>query len=545
MEKVFITGHRNPDMDSVCSAYGYSVLKNRIDKKREYVPCRLGPVSKAVENVFENAGASIPSLLSDVRLRVSDIMKRNYVRLDVSNPVYDVIKLYNKKHPSVIPIFDGDKFICLLSSDDINRYFLLENHAKGRPFYTVSESNIQRCIPGYYFKKGRKAEVKSQFVVGAMEYDVFKSRVEECDVKPVLIVGLRKRHIQYAIDSEMPGIVLTGINDIKSLSDFDFSSYKGFVYISALDTAETIKLLRLSSPVKRIIRRDKAITIKEDTLFDEALEILIKSEERGLAVLDESSTFTGYVTRRCFLSPEKKKVIMVDHNEAEQSVLGIEGADILEIIDHHRLDAPKMASPIFISSEPLGSTCTIVYEMYKKYGVRLDEKTAYILLAGVTSDTVMLKSPTTTDYDRFVVKKLLKIAKVPSYEDFGYMIFSSSSNLREEDPEKIILQDYKPYSENRFRFAISQVEVSSLLEIRSVEDIYIKALEAIRDKNGFDFVCLLATDVFAEKSVLLTTPFARSYRLSYKKESEGVYYLPGVLSRKKQLLPEIIKTLSD
>ena len=228
-----------------------------------------------------------------------------------------------------------------------------------------------------------------------------------------------------------------------------------------------------------------------------------------------------------------------------QSVIGIEEADIVEIVDHHRLAAPKMNNPIFICSEPVGSTCTIVYEQYVKWQVPLDALTATILLGGLVADTVMLKSPTTTDYDRFVAQELGKSAKIDDFDEFCHSLFSSSSSLKDKDPMSLISSDFKKYREHGVHFGIGQVEVGSLEEIKELKDTYLEKLREFRDREALSIAMLLVTDVFKEESVLLTTNFDKEYKIPYEKMGKGMYYLPGVLSRKKQLLPETLKVLED
>ena len=542
MAKIFVTGHRNPDMDSICSAWAYAKLKNTVDGINEYVPVRLGNVSDNVKYLFSRAGAEIPSLLKDVKARSRDIVKSPTFTVTGKDPVYELISLLNTYHPSVVPVIDDGEYKALVSVDDINRFFLMENH-KGRPFYTISQKNIPRIIEGHFLRRGPEDTFDAQIVVGAMDYEVFCDRVSSCEKPPLLVVGNRKRHIAYAIEHKLAGIILTGITDIESV-ECDFSTYEGMVYLSEEDTAETLRLLRLSTPINQVIAVKDAPRVEMDSLYDEVKAILTDGENRGVSVFEDGK-WKGFITRRCFLNRPRAKIIMMDHNEAEQSVIGIEEADIVEIVDHHRLAAPKMNNPIFICSEPVGSTCTIVYEQYVKWQVPLDALTATILLGGLVADTVMLKSPTTTDYDRFVAQELGKSAKIDDFDEFCHSLFSSSSSLKDKDPMSFISSDFKKYREHGVHFGIGQVEVGSLEEIKELKDTYLEKLREFRDREALSIAMLLVTDVFKEESVLLTTNFDKEYKIPYEKMGKGMYYLPGVLSRKKQLLPETLKVLED
>ncbi len=542
--RIYITGHRNPDMDSVCAAYSYAVLKNKVDPANEYVPVMLGPANSSTKRAFEALGLELPQFLRDVRPRVRDVQRYPSSSVAPGDPLYLLMDIFRRRKPSVVPVIDEGRYLGLLTADDINAFFLRENSGVLRQNYIISEENIERILEGECIKHGSGRLVEAPYMIGAMEYSVYISRLERLPVKPVLIVGGRRRHIQAAIDSQLPGIVITGVSDATKLG-IDFSSYDGFVYLSYLDTAETLRLLRLSIPVSTIIpERNEAMDIDSDELFTEAKRRLQESDFRALAVFQDG-VWTGYATRRCFLDKPRQPVILVDHNEPEQSVPGIEDADIKEILDHHRLAPPRMTTPIYIVSEPLGSTCSIVYEQFRKWGVDIDPTTARVMLSGLTSDTVMLKSPTTTPYDEHVARRLCAIGGIDDYSAFARDLFSGGSALADRNPKDVILSDMKTYSEKGCRFAIGQAEVMSLEEVRGLCRHYIDSLKAVAAEKGLDWCMLLITDVIKGDSVLLSTPFSKERRLIYDRLEDGAYSLPGVLSRKKQLLPEILRVLGE
>lgn len=545
MSVIYVTGHRNPDMDSICSAYSYAYLKNLVDKDNEYIPVRLGSVNKNVKDLFNRLDIPIPEMLKDVKARVKDVVKTPKFSVRKNDPIYKVIDIFAKHKPTVLPIYDEEgHYVDLITSDDINAFFLAENN-EGRFCYTITEENVEKVIPGRFLKKSGKESINAPLIVGAMEIEQFEKRLAALDLKPVLVTGLRDRHIRKALREGIPGLIIIGISDPEELFGFDFSSFPGFIYLSDLDTADTLRYLRLSTAVKDIVDIENVATeIPSDTLFDEAKYILSNSDERGLSVF-ESDQWIGYVTRRCFLNKPMQKMILVDHNEVDQSVPGIEDTEIVEIIDHHRLAPPRMRNPIYIFSEPLGSTCTIVYEQFKKHGIPIDKKRAEILLSGIISDTVMLKSPTATSVDRFIVDDLCKIAGVENLQSFSQILFSSGAILADQNPFAVIKSDQKKYQEHGCSFAIGQVEVTSLLEIENLRDTYLEAIENDMNSNGLDWCMLLVTDVIHDTSVLLTTGNDKESRFFWEKLSDRCYLLPGILSRKKQLLPEILRILEE
>lgn len=543
MSKIYITGHKNPDMDSIAAAYSYSVLKNKIDSDNQYIPVALGAMNSISRSLFERLGIKSLDILKDTFSRVKDVCKRPTLILEPEDPIYELVNMYNQTNPSVVPIMKDGIYKGLLSVDDINKYFLRENY-DSRPVYSLDINNIRRVVKGFMIKRGSVDDFVAPIMVGAMRFSVFKKRLKDCKEKPLLVVGCRNDHIAEAIKEQIPGLILTGVEE-DSLDEIDFSGFNGFVYASHEDTAETIRLLRLSVKVETLLIPSKEITITQDMLFDSAKGILADSNKRGLPVFDkENGSFMGFITRRCFLERPRTKLILVDHNEASQSVKGIEDAEIVEIIDHHRLDAVKTTNPISITAMPVGSTCTIVFEQFNRYDQEIDPLTAKVLLAGIASDTVMLKSPTTTSLDRNAVKTLCAIASV-DFEAFGKELFSRGSSLSSVDAKSAISSDFKVYTERGVKFGIGQIEVTTLDDIDEVSDNYLAELEKKKEGDSLDWAMLLVTNVLTSTSVLLCTNYKNNYRFEYEELKSQIFSLPGVLSRKKQLLPEVIRVLES
>ena len=432
MSKIYITGHRNPDMDSLCSAYAYAKLKNQIDKDNEYIAVRIGNLTKSIQKFFEGIGAEPPIYKNHIYPIVQDVILEPGEKIDVNMPLVKLSKFYNEVNPSSYPIYDGDKFLGLLSVDDIAIWLM------------------------------QKLEKNEN------------------------------------IDSK------TLIKDVLK------------------------------------IREDK---FEATDMFEDGKAIMIKSKLRGFPVYDDNK-YLGYVTRRCFLEAPKHNVILVDHNEASQSIKGLETANIVEIIDHHRLGALKTILPIYMDIEPLGSTCTIVYQQYLKHNMKPDETVAKVLLAGLISDTVILKSPTTTKTDVDTANDLTKLAKV-DLNEFAEKMFSSMGGLTVDVANEKIESDFKIYAENGVSVGIGQCEVVTLRDLDNYKDAYLKTLDEVRQKNSLNWAMLMITDVIKETSVLLTTDFKLNKNIQYKKLETNVYDMPGVLSRKKQLLPDVLSIINQ
>ena len=237
-------------------------------------------------------------------------------------------------------------------------------------------------------------------------------------------------------------------------------------------------------------------------------------------------------------------VIMVDHNEPAQSIEGIETAEVVEIIDHHRLDSLSTKMPIFIDAEPLGSSCTIVYQQYIRHGIMPDQYMAKVMLTGIIADTLILRSPTTTATDIATVEMLARLAKVGSIEEFGEKLFSITDNLAIQDPKEMILSDFKKYENSGVKMGVGQCEVTTLSNVDEYAARYLEVLRQVAVEQGLDWTLLMITDVLREKSVLLASDHRASRDLPYAKLSDGMYSMPGVMSRKKQLLPMLLSVTS-
>ncbi len=429
-KNIYISGHRNPDLDSLCSAYAYAVLKNQVDPQHHYIAIRCGHLSDSAKKIFANLEISAPPYRSNIFPMVSDVVLTSGEHIQADALLSDLADSYSDANPSAIPIFEGNHFYGLLSIDDISDWMM-------------------------------------------------------------------KKLAEHKKIDEVPKI--------------------------------------------RDLMREQEAPIMADEMFEEAKAKLSSSKKRGLAVVGEDG-YVGYVTRRCFLKVPKHNLILVDHNEPRQSIMGVETANIVEIIDHHRLDAVKTDLPIFIDAEPLGSTCTIVYQQYRMHGIVPDEITAKVLLTGMISDTLILRSPTTTAIDVKAAHELAEICKV-DLQEFGLSMYSCMEGLKNRSPEDAIGSDFKMYNEKGVKFGIGQCEVTTLHDLPDYKEIYLSKLDEFRQKNGLDWAVLMITDVLKEDSVLLVTDYKANRNLQYQQHSNRIYDMPGVMSRKKQLLPAVLFAL--
>ena len=533
MSKIYITGHRNPDLDSLCAASAYANLKNLTDSENEYVAIRCSHVSDQVREQMKAMDLKVPPYKKDVYPKVRDVMMKPQAYVQAGAPIFALINTYSTDKPSVVPIYDGDAFKGLLSVDDITSWFLSDNKEEV-PTYKFTVENILRVIPGELLHSGRSNTIEGSLLVGAATCEAFSDMIDEIR-NCIVVVGARRELIELAAEKQVPAIIIAATDEAPEI---DFSGYEGAVFVTELGTAETIRRIRLAESIETMMETATE-TIDIDDLFVEGRKIFMNSHLRGLAVM-ENGEFRGFVTRRCFLEKPVNKVIMVDHNEPAQSIEGIETADVVEIIDHHRLDSLSTTMPIFIAAEPLGSVNTIIYQLYMRHGIMPDQYAARTMLTGIIADTLILRSPTTTAQDIQAVEMLARLAKVPSVQEFGEKLFSITDNLATQDPDTMILSDFKKYENGGTKMGIGQCEVTTLKNIGEYAPKYLDALQKIADSQGLDWTLLMVTDVLRENSVLLASKCKSNRDLPYARIEEQMYDMPGVMSRKKQLLPTLL-----
>ncbi len=545
MNTIIVTGHKNPDTDSVSSAYCYAELKNRLDKTNEYVAARCGNLNRQTRYIFQRFNITPPVFVKDMYPRVKDAMTPGVISVDENEPVFRVLRYIEEMRIRIVPVIHGgDIFRGIVSLYELTVTELLgAEDISQKPRHLIRPGNFPAVIPGHFLREGASEEFNAEIVIGAMHFERSIELLKKLRPdKSILLAGNRKRIIEYAIENQFPAIVITGVKNTDEIQA-DFSNYRGWVYISKLDTADTHRLLNLSVPVKSIMTTDVP-SVSENDYLDNARELLLQVDYRGLPVLDEQR-LVGIITRSDIIQRKPRKLILTDHNELSQAVDGADTAEIVEIIDHHRLGTIKTRTPIYVYAKPAGSTCTLVYQLYRFNDVDISADIAALLMSGILSDTAILKSPTTTSEDITAIRELASIAGM-DYQELGYDMFASTDSLRTMDPEQVVSGDFKEYSEYGFRVGIGQVEVVTLTDLDDARDRLFQALERIQSQHQLDWTMLMVSDIVKEDSLLLSTEMpACEKKLRYSSIDEHIYHLPGVLSRKKQLLPEILRVLEE
>jgi manganese-dependent inorganic pyrophosphatase len=542
--KVYVIGHRNPDTDSIASAIAYATLKN-IQGQSNVHAAMAGEPNPQTRYILERLGIETPLFLADVHPRVRDIIKQQPITATASMTLKEVLELFHSHTIRVLPVVDTDKSpIGVVSLLKLSEKYLVAGTDRKRGVDTSLHS-LGTCLDGT-FLTGKPSDVVEHLhlFIGAMIEDSFSKRIEGYDPATLLVMtGDRPSIQQAAIDKGVRLLVITGgftVSD--ALRDTACST--GTTIISTThDTATAAWLARLSTPLSCFIDpKFEKVGVAEPR---EHLRLkLLHSGEPAVVAVEEDGSIAGIATKSSLLAPIPYALILVDHNELAQAVPGAESIDILEVIDHHKLGNPPSDQPITFMAAPVGSTCTLVASLYRERGIEPEQKIAGLLLAGILSDTVILKSPTTTARDREIVSWLEPRAAL-EHTTFGRDIFSSCSGFNAYgSPEKAIRADFKHFNAGETLFGVGQVEVVGFDEFYDLKEILREALKHIKEQDRLALAGLMVTDIYSETTLFLAEGKNElAHVMGYTQLEPHLYELKGVMSRKKQMVPHLLKVL--
>ncbi len=543
MEKVFICGHKNPDTDSAASAASYAYLKNQISTEYEYVPIRCGTVNDQTKFIFQKAEAALPEYMKDIYPKVIDSMTTSLITAEATDPLSKFMRILREKNLRFMPVINqSQEYIGMLGVNDVTELFLRDDRQQ-KPIFDLRADTLRRSLKGTILNVGEHEEFKASVVVATMAYDDFNEHVKNVadEEHTLLITGNRQNILQDAFKKKYPAIIIVGLSE-EACKNLDFGDYKGWVFYSPFDSSQTIRCVEMATPIGKLLNKIEPCAPHD--YIDSVADAISKSGTKSLPVVSDGK-LVGVITGTDILKRKRAKLIMMDHNEATQAIDGVESAELMEIVDHHRLGTIKTSSPVTFFAKPVGSTCTLVYQLYKANRVEIPNKIAMLLLGGMLSDTVIMKSPTCTADDVAAIEDLASQCGIDAKE-YGVEIFSATDGLTSRSAKNIIGTDFKIFEEYGVRFGISQAETVTLAQLGEVKEKLQEELQNVKENNKLDWMMLLVTDIIKEESQLITTGFAPGEAVfSYKKLEDKLYYLPGVLSRKKQLLPEISRILEE
>lgn len=539
MGPILVFGHRNPDNDSVCSAVAYAHLKNLTDPDNVYVPVRLGPVPRETAWVFTRFGTELPEEVAHVHTRVQDVMTEDVVTIDASETLLAAGRLMRERHVRALPVTEGGIVRGLVNVDTLASRYIDEISLEGFRANPVELGLLAAVLDARIVLGDASMQLHGDVLIGAMEPETMVGYVKPGDT---LIVGDRVRTQPMALEAGAACLIVTGGKE-PAEGVIDLARARGAaVLVTGYDTFSAARLAGLSYRVGDLM--DAGVTLVEpDMLLAEATEDLLASPHRDAVVIDEAGRAAGILTRTNVARGLRRRVILVDHNEAAQSAPGIEEASVVEIVDHHRVGDIQTSGPILFLNLPVGSTASIVATRYETLGVPIPPAMAGLLLSAVMTDTVILKSPTTTDVDRAVAKRLAGIAGVDPQE-FGMEVFASRSAGEVFSAERVVATDVKEYRVGDVVAAIVQFETVSLAEVMEHAEELRAAMEALRERRGYDLVLMMVTDIVREGSEIMAVGKVRLVERALGVSlAEGSVWMEGVLSRKKQVAARLAEAV--
>lgn len=544
--KITVIGHKNPDTDSICSAIAYADLKNRLENTDLYVPRRAGAINAETRFVLKQFKVDVPELVEDVGTQVKDIEIREIEGVSGSISLKKAYTLMKEKNVVTLPITTEEGFLeGLITIGDIATSYMDVYDSSILAKAKTSYHNIIETLDAELLVGDADAIFDAgKVLVAAANPDLMEGYIEKNDL---VITGNRYETQLCAIEMSA-GCIIICEGASASLTICRMAEAKGCTVLSTPhDTYTVARLINQSMPVRYFMIKDKIDKFLTTDFVEEIKEVMMKKRTRDFPILDTKGKYRGMVSRRNLLNMQKKQVILVDHNEKSQAADGIENTEILEIIDHHRLGTMETITPVFFRNQPLGCTATIIYQMYRERHIEIPEKIAGLLCSAILSDTLMFRSPTCTLADKAAAEVLAKLAGI-EVETYANEMFLAASNLREKSEEEIFFQDFKKFFSEDVTFGISQITSLNEDELKMLETRLKPCLPQFRKNQHVDMVFFMATDIVKESTTLLYDgeDVDNILEVLYGHPgTDGRIELPGVVSRKKQLVPALIQAIQQ
>lgn len=541
--KVLVIGHKNPDTDSICSAICYANLKQKITGE-SFIASRAGQINGETKFVLNRFKAELPSYINDVRTQVRDIEIRKTEGIDSGISVKKAWSLMKELDVATLPVTkDGTlegiisvKDIATANMDIYDNTILASANTDYRNILETLDAELIVGDADAVVKKGK-------ILIGAANPDLMESFIEDGDI---VIMGNRYESQLCAIEMSA-GCIILCMNAPVSRTIKKLAEDRGCsIIVTPHDTYTASRLINQSTPIRYFMISNNLITFDRGDFIDDIKSTMAKVRHRDFPVLDNEK-YCGMISRRFLFDYDKKKIILVDHNEKSQAVDGLDGAEILEIIDHHRLGSLETIAPVFFRNQPLGCTATIIYQMYCENNVEIDRKIAGLLCAAIISDTLMFRSPTCTAVDKAAVETLSKIAEIDIVK-FAEEMFAAGSNLSKKSPEEIFYQDYKKFNANEITFGVGQINSMNSEVFEEIKPKLISYMDSNFNAQGVDMIFFMLTNILSESTELIVRGSMGESVIENafsKKVQHSTVLLEGVVSRKKQLIPKLMLAMQQ
>ena len=544
--KVVVIGHRNPDTDSICSAIAYAELKNRTSTL-VCEPRRAGKMNQETEFVLKKFGVTPPRMCTDVNPKIRDVDYREMPGIPGSTSLRRAWKIMRDQQIDTLSITSADnelegiitvKDLATANMDVFDTAVL----AKSRTSY----KNILETLNGTMVVGNADAVCTTGHIkIGTATPEMLESSVEKGDI---VILSNRYESQLCAIEKEASLLIICNGAKVGRTIQRIADETGVAIMTTPEDTYAAGKLISQCAPISYYMTRDNILKFTLVTPVADVLRVMAKVRHRYFPILDEDGKYCGMVSRRNVIALRKRRIILVDHNEATQAVEGFDQAEILEIIDHHRIGSLETSGPVYFRNQPVGCTATIITQMYDENGVEIPQKTAGLLLAAILSDTLVFRSPTCTPLDEATAKRLAKIAGV-EINTFANEMFEAGEKLDGKTAEEVFLQDFKVFMCGDIRFGVAQGSYMTRKNLLAAEDLLQPYLEEARNKQNVEDIYMLLTDVPKEESVVISSGRYAAEVLADGFETQpaddGSFTLPGVVSRKKQFIPALMTAYQE
>ncbi len=545
--KVYVVGHKNPDTDSICSAIAYAALKQQIaaDDENNYFPMRAGMLNEETQYVLKRFGVEEPKILANVHLRVQDVDVNRMSGISSHTSIKDAWAMMKERNVYTLAVTNEEKLEGVITTSDIATSYMDVYDSRILAEARTQYQNIANTLDGEVISGNPHAYfIKGKVTVAASSPEMMETYIEKDDL---VVLGNRYESQLCAVELDASCLVICqGAQVSKTI--LKLAQERDIVIITTPhDTFTVSRLINQSIPVRHFMEKD-GLTIFNTTDYVENIkDVMAKKRARDFAVIDKEGKFYGFISSRRLMDARNRRVIMVDHNEKTQAVDGIEEAEILEIIDHHRLGSLETVGPVYFRNQPVGCTATIIYDMYKENGVVPDKTIASLLCSAIISDTLLFRSPTCTWLDRAAGEELSKIAEL-DMEELAQNMFQAGSNLKGKTAEEICFQDFKDFTVSDVKFGVGQVNSMNAEELQEIKESVLPYLEQVANSERLDMVFFMLTNIVDEVTELLC------YGKGAKEQVLEAFDLPadtedilleGVVSRKKQLIPTFVISLQQ
>jgi len=536
MKNIYIFGHKKPDTDSICSSIAFSYLKNQLGYKTE--PRALGSINNETKFVLKYFNLKEPKYLHDVKLQIKDLGYQKNCYLNENCSIYDGYVYMRENGLSGVPIIDDNKKLNgLVTLKEIAKELIEGEFSKIDTSYDLllKTLNAEEILRFNDEIKGnvRAAAYRSSTIVETIQLNQ----------DDIIIVGDRHSILEYAIKSKIKLLVVVGDGEIKD-KHIKLAKKNGVNIIKTqYDTYTTTKLINLSNFLKTVSFSNNPISFELNDYYSEFEEIASRYKHTNYPVVNNKGECVGLLRMVGIVDKKPKQVILMDHNEKSQTVDNVEEAEIVEVVDHHKLGSIATNLPINFRNMPVGSTCTIVYNMFLDYKIKIPREIAGALISGIISDTLMLQSPTTTDVDRKAIAELQKIAKI-DYLEYGKEMFKAGSELIGKTKEQILFYDFKKFNMDDDLIGIGQVTTTDVTLVLDELDEYITLINNVAKEQNYKIVALFVTDVINNGGYIIYNDNSKiTWEAVFGRDLEQGTYLKGVVSRKKQIIPNLMEVL--